>query len=99
MPVRRAFSKGELPSDIEESEVSPVEASAARVLVASGLAASIREARRKIAEGALTLYNAASMEGAGPPRVIRDPDATLDTSQSLVMRLGRRFRRILWKRP
>ncbi|HYV41463.1 MAG TPA: tyrosine--tRNA ligase [Thermoanaerobaculia bacterium] len=88
---RRAFSKGELPEEIETTELPPDEPSAARVLVAAGLAASMREARRKIAEGALAVYE------AGKPRAVRDPEARLDTSQGVTLRLGRRFRRIVWR--
>jgi tyrosyl-tRNA synthetase len=88
---RRAFSKGELPEEIETSELPPDEPSAARVLVAAGLAASMREARRKIAEGALAVYE------AGKPRAVRDPEERLDTSRGATLRLGRRFRRIVWR--
>jgi tyrosyl-tRNA synthetase len=88
---RRAFSRGELPDVIEASAVSPEEAGAARALVAAGLAASMREARRKIAERALVCY-----ESAGP-RPITDPEERFDTSRETVLRLGRRFRRIVWK--
>jgi tyrosyl-tRNA synthetase len=88
---RRAFSKGELPEEIETSELPPDEPSAARVLVAAGLAASMREARRKIAEGALVVYE------AGKPRAVRDPEERLDTSRGATLRLGRRFRRIVWR--
>jgi tyrosyl-tRNA synthetase len=88
---RRAFSKGELPEEIEATELSPADPSAGRVLVAAGLAGSMREARRKIAEGALSVY-----EGT-EPHVLKDPDERLDTSRTTTLRLGRRFRRILWK--
>ena len=88
---RRAFSKGELPEEIETTELPAAEASAARVLVAAGLAASMREARRKIAEGALAVYE------TGEPRVVRDPDERLDASRDSLLRLGRRFRRIVWR--
>ena len=88
---RRAFSRGELPEEIETSELSPDEPSAARVLVAAGLAASMREARRKIAEGALTIYEAEE------PRVVRDAEERLDTSRGATLRLGRRFRRVVWR--
>jgi len=88
---RRAFSRGELPEEIEASELSPEEPSAARVLVAAGLSASMREARRKIAEGALAVY-----EG-GKPRTVKDPDERLDTSREATLRLGRKFRRIVWR--
>jgi tyrosyl-tRNA synthetase len=92
---RKAFSKGELPSVIDPSEVSPEENAAARVLVASGLVASMREARRKIAEGALAVY----APGSSSPTIVRDPESRLDTSHDPVVRLGRHFRRIVWKRP
>jgi len=88
---RKAFSKGELPEEIEATELPADEPSAARVLVAAGLAASMREARRKIAEGALSVYDASE------PRVVRDPEERLDTSRAATLRLGRRFRRIVWK--
>ena len=94
---RAAFSKGELPSVIEAKEVSASEPSAARVLVAAGLAASMREARRKIAEGALQIYDASSLRGGQAPQVHRDPDAPLDVSREVVVRLGRQFRRIVWR--
>jgi tyrosyl-tRNA synthetase len=88
---RRAFSRGELPEEIEASELSPEEPSAARVLVAAGLSASMREARRKIAEGALAVYE------DGKPRTVKDPEERLDTSREATLRLGRRFRRIVWR--
>lgn len=88
---RRAFSRGELPEEIEESQLSPAEPAAARALVAAKLASSVREARRKIAEGALVVY-----EG-GSPRIVRDPDERLDTSRETTLRLGRRFRRLVWR--
>jgi tyrosyl-tRNA synthetase len=88
---RRAFSRGELPAEIEESQLSAAEPAAARALVAAKLASSVREARRKIAEGALVVY-----EG-GSPRVVRDPDERLDTSRETTLRLGRRFRRLVWR--
>ena len=88
---RRAFSKGELPEEIETTELPAAETSAARILVAAGLAASMREARRKIAEGALAVYE------TGEPRVVRNPDERLDASRHALLRLGRRFRRIAWR--
>ena len=88
---RKAFTKGEVPEEIETTELPAAEPSAARVLVAARLAASMREARRKIAEGALSVYDAAE------PRVVRDPEERLDTSRAATLRLGRRFRRIVWK--
>jgi tyrosyl-tRNA synthetase len=88
---RRAFSRGELPVEIETSELSPDEPSAARVLVAAGLSTSMREARRKIAEGALAVYEGDKL------RPVRDPEERLDTSTAATLRLGRRFRRIVWR--
>jgi len=88
---RKAFTKGEVPEEIETTELPAAEPSAARVLVAARLAASMREARRKIAEGALSVYDASE------PRVVRDPEERLDTSRAATLRLGRRFRRIVWR--
>jgi tyrosyl-tRNA synthetase len=90
---RRAFSKGELPEEIETQEVSAGPyGTAARALVAVGLAGSMREARRKIAEGALSVYDA-----GGDSRPVRDPEERLSSSEPTVLRLGRRFVRIIWK--
>jgi tyrosyl-tRNA synthetase len=94
---RRAFSRGEVPEDVETREL-PAEggAPAARTLVALGLAASMREARRKIAEGALKVYADSSRE---TPRDVRDPDEPLAAAEpALVLRLGRRFVRVRWTR-
>jgi tyrosyl-tRNA synthetase len=91
---RRAFSRGEVPDEVETREL-PAEggAPAARTLVALNLSASMREARRKIAEGALKVY----AEGDAP-REVRDPDEDLSTASPVVLRLGRRFIRVIWKR-
>ena len=92
---RRAFSRGEVPDDVETRSLSAEGgAPAAKTLVALGLAASMREARRKIAEGALKLY----ADGADAPREIRDPDEDLSAGGGGVLRLGRRFIRVAWKR-
>jgi tyrosyl-tRNA synthetase len=88
---RRAFAKGELPEEMESKEIPAAEAKAARALVALGLSASMREARRKIAEGALTAYATESSE----PVPVRDPDASL--VPYAVIRLGRRFLRVRWR--
>jgi tyrosyl-tRNA synthetase len=88
---RRAFSRGELPDVLEQTTLAPEESSAARTLVASGLATSMREARRKIAEGALSVF-----EGS-QPRVVKDSEERFDTTRSTTLRLGRRFRRIDWR--
>jgi tyrosyl-tRNA synthetase len=92
---RKAFSRGEVPADVETQEVSAEGgAPAARILVAVGLAASMREARRKIDEGALRVYGS-----SGEPREVRDPEEKLaDIGDGLVLRLGRRFIRATWKR-
>ena len=88
---RRAFGKGEEPETIEAVELSPETSSLAHVLVAAKLSSSMREARRKIAEGAVAIFE------SGEPRVLKDPEERLPTSASLTMRVGRRFRRIVWK--
>ena len=94
---RRAFSRGEVPDDVETRELSAEGGGpAARTVVALGLAASMREARRKIAEGALKVYSDSSRE---TPREIRDPDEALAAGEpALVLRLGRRFIRVVWTR-
>jgi tyrosyl-tRNA synthetase len=90
---RRAFSKGELPEEIETQEVAAAShGTAARALVAVGLAGSMREARRKIAEGALSVYGPGDAS-----RPIRDPEERLASPEPTVVRLGRRFVRIIWK--
>ena len=77
------------------SSRAPTAAPAAKTLVALGLAASMREARRKIAEGALKVY----AEGAAEPREVRDPEERLAApGDATVLRLGRRFIRVAWKR-
>jgi tyrosyl-tRNA synthetase len=88
---RRAFSKGELPEEIETREAPTDPGTAARTLVAVGLAGSMREARRKIAEGALRVYPA-----KGDPREVHDPEEHLASKESTVLRLGRRFVRVVW---
>ncbi len=52
----------------------------------------MREARRKIAEGALTVYGT-----AGEPREVRDPEERLAAADPTVLRLGRKFVRVVWK--
>jgi tyrosyl-tRNA synthetase len=90
---RRAFSKGELPAEIETREASSAhDGNAARALVAVGLCSSMREARRKIAEGALRAY-----DSGGAARDVRDPDERVASSDPTVLRLGRRFVRVVWK--
>src|SRR5262245_28984238 len=88
---RRAFSRGELPDDIELKRLPAAGGrAAAKTLVDAGFAASMREARRKIAEGALKVYP----DGAGEPREVRDPEEKLAgapgaTGKAVVLRLGR----------
>jgi tyrosyl-tRNA synthetase len=90
---RKAFSRGEVPDDVEARTLPASDGGpAAKVLVALGLAASMREARRKIAEGALKLY----ADGADDPREVRDPDQGLAAAGDAVLRLGRRFIRVSW---
>jgi len=92
---RRAFSRGEVPDDVETRSLPAAGgAPAAKTLVALGLAASMREARRKIAEGALRVY----VDGADAPREIRDPEDDLSAGGGGVLRLGRRFIRVAWTR-
>ncbi len=91
---RRAFSKNELPENIEIEQVSPDarEWGAAKVLVEVRLADSMREARRKIAEGALSLYDRRGAAPAG--EAVRDPNARILSTLGnggQVLRLGRRF--------
>ncbi|MCA1580469.1 MAG: tyrosine--tRNA ligase [Acidobacteria bacterium] len=91
---RRAFSKGELPETIEQATVSGQarDWGAAKVLVEVRLAESMREARRKIAEGALSLYGRGAPAGGG--EVVRDPNAKILSDLEdggRVLRLGRRF--------
>ncbi|MEP6769243.1 MAG: tyrosine--tRNA ligase, partial [Acidobacteriota bacterium] len=91
---RRAFSKGELPEKIEQAAVSGEARGwgAAKVLVEVRLAESMREARRKIAEGALSLYGRRASETGG--EVVRDPNAKILSDlgeKGRVLRLGRRF--------
>jgi tyrosyl-tRNA synthetase len=87
----RAFSRKEIPEDLEEKRVEPGlrDAGAATVLARVGLADSVREAKRKIAEGALTVFI------SGKPRVIRDPNEKVLDAPSTVLRLGRRFLRVI----
>jgi len=89
---RRAFSRGEVPEDVETKSLPRSSGAAAKAIVALGLAASMREARRKIAEGALKLY----VGRAGEPRDVRDPEEDLSAAGDAVLRLGRRFIRAAW---
>ncbi|HEV8232531.1 MAG TPA: tyrosine--tRNA ligase [Thermoanaerobaculia bacterium] len=90
---RRAFSRGEVPEEVETREASTAaEGTAARALVAVGLCGSMREARRKIAEGALRVYSP-----TGVAREVRDPDESLAAGEPTVLRLGRKFVRVVWK--
>jgi hypothetical protein len=52
----------------------------------------MREARRKIAEGALSVYGA-----GGEAREVRDPEERLAAKDPTVLRLGRKFVRVVWK--
>jgi len=90
---RRAFSAGELPSSIDRKSVGADARDwpAAKVLVEVGLAASMREARRKIAEGALTVYSESSGQPQPAAREVRDPNEKILAVGEPVIRLGRRF--------
>jgi tyrosyl-tRNA synthetase len=91
----RAFSRRELPEQIDERAAEPGlrDAGAAAILVRVGLADSMREAKRKIAEGALSVYE------SGAPRVVRDPNERILESETRVLRLGRRFLRVVVSGP
>ncbi len=91
---RRAFSRGEVPEELETRALESADGgAAARTLVALGLCSSMREARRKIAEGALKVY----AEGSSEPSEVRDPEALLAApGNATVLRLGRRFIRVAW---
>ena len=89
---RKAFSRGEVPQDVETRSLPAASGGAAKAIVALGLAASMREARRKIAEGALKLYAG----GTNEPRDVRDPEEDLSAAGGAVLRLGRRFIRVAW---
>ncbi|HSS45583.1 MAG TPA: hypothetical protein VLO07_09600, partial [Thermoanaerobaculia bacterium] len=88
---RRAFSKGELPEVLERKNVAVAarDWGAAQALVEVGLAKSMREARRKIAEGALSIYGSGS--GYELARVVRNPNEKIFAVGEPVLRLGRRF--------
>ncbi|HEX7253807.1 MAG TPA: tyrosine--tRNA ligase [Thermoanaerobaculia bacterium] len=88
---RRAFARGQEPETIETTEVSPDANALGHALVAAKLCASMREARRKIAEGAVAIFE------SGQPRILKNPDERLPLSGSVTLRVGRRFRRIVWK--
>ena len=98
---QKAFSKRQLPEHGLEARPVPKtlsDAGAAKLIVELNLAASMREARRKIAEGALTVYE------AGVPRVVTDPDdkilsggsrTLLFEQEKIALKLGRRFLRVI----
>jgi tyrosyl-tRNA synthetase len=88
---QRAFSRKEIPEEIEQRSVEPSlrTGGAAAVLVRVELAGSMREARRKIAEGALTVYE------SGAARVVRDANEKILEEGTRVLRLGRRFLRVV----
>jgi tyrosyl-tRNA synthetase len=92
---RRAFSKGELPETIDKWK-GPRDCrqwSGAKILVETGLSASGREARRKIAEGALSVFRDPRFE------TVRDPNEKILESGDVVIRLGRRFLHIEAESP
>jgi len=89
---RKAFSRGEVPEDVATRSLPVSSGGAAKAIVGLGLAASMREARRKIAEGALKVY----ADRAAEPRDVRDPEEDLSAAGDAVLRLGRRFIRVAW---
>src|SRR5262249_56025894 len=88
---RRGFGRGQEPEAIDAVELSPEASALGHALVAAKLCASMREARRKIAEGAVAIFE------SGQPRVLKNPDERLPLSGTVTLRVGRRFRRIVWK--
>jgi tyrosyl-tRNA synthetase len=94
---RKAFSLKELP-DVIDRRVVPASASdwgAAKTIVEVGLSPSMREARRKIAEGALEVY-----AGSGSPgTVIRDPNERILAPGETILRFGRRFLNVVRQSP
>ena len=95
---RKAFSLKELP-DVIDRRVVPAGAGdwgAAKTIVEVGLSPSMREARRKIAEGALEVYAA----GYGfPGTVIRDPNEKILVPGETILRFGRRFLNVVRQSP
>ena len=92
---RRAFSRHELPEQVPVQKVAPdaLEWGAAVTLVQTHLSDSMRDARRKIAEGALSIYRPGAGQNGGFD-VIRDPNEKILaglTADGRVLRLGRRF--------
>jgi tyrosyl-tRNA synthetase len=88
---RRAFSLKGLP-EVLERKTADRDWGAAKIIVELGLAASMREARRKIAEGALEIYQA----GYGhPTTVVRDPNQRILVDGERTIRLGRRFLHVI----
>ena len=97
----KAFSRRELPVD-EIKRSKPLEAGArewgaAKVLVEVGLAASMREARRKIAERALSIYPNGADERV--VQVVEDPSQKILAAGEPVLRLGRNFVHVLFGPP
>ncbi len=91
---RRAFSRNELPEQVAIFRVEPaaLDWGAAETLVKIGLSDSMRDARRKIAEGALSIHRAGAE--AGGFETARDPQERILaglTAAGRVLRLGRRF--------
>ena len=92
---RRAFSRNELPERVDTKEVGSdaLDWGAATTLVRVGLSDSMRDARRKIAEGALSVHRPGSVEPGGF-EIARDPNEKILaglTGDGRVIRLGRRF--------
>jgi len=92
---RRAFSRHELPEQvpIHRVERDALDWGAAATLVQVRLSDSMRDARRKIAEGALSIHREGSPE-AGGFEVVHDPNEKILAglgAEGRVLRLGRRF--------
>ena len=81
----RVFREHGVPDDMPEVTVGPGPHKLAPLLVQAGLASSNSEANRKIKEGAV------SVDG----NKIADVQAVVDLTQPVVVRLGRKFARVL----
>jgi tyrosyl-tRNA synthetase len=82
---KKVFSEGGVPDQMPEVFVGPGPHKIAPLIVKAGLAASNGEATRKIKEGAV------SLDG----NKVSDFQQTLALSQPVVLKLGRKFARLL----
>ena len=82
---KKVFTEGGVPDDMPEFTVGPGPHKLAPLLVQAGLASSNSEANRKIKEGAV------SVDG----HKVSDVQLTVEPHQPVVLRLGRKFAKIL----